>query len=221
MGTIQFGSLRRVSPISRVFGFDRGLPIDRYYIEQFMFVHRADIRGHVLEMGDGFYTQKFGKRDVTRSDVLDVRRGNSKATIVADLTRAENIPPRTFDCIICTQTLQMIYQVEAALSHLHRILKPGGVLLLTAHGISRIGRREGVDPWGEYWHFTSQSLRRLFDSTFPLAKVEVKPYGNVLAAIAALHGLGAEELSPEELDYSDPDFEVLITVRAAKAFSVV
>ena len=36
VGRVRFGSLRRLTPISRAFGFDRGLPIDRYYIERFL-----------------------------------------------------------------------------------------------------------------------------------------------------------------------------------------
>jgi SAM-dependent methyltransferase len=215
-GTVQFGSLRRVTPISRVFGFDRGLPIDRYYIERFLFAHRLDIRGHVLEIGDDFYTREFGGARVSKSDVLHVVEGNPKATIVADLTFADRVPSDTFDCIIFIQTLQMMYDVRAGLWHLYRILKPGGVLLVTSHGISRIGRREGVDPWGEYWRFTTQSARRLFQEYFPAGNVRVGLHGNVLSAMAFLHGLAAEELRQEELDYLDPNFEVLVTVRAVK-----
>lgn len=216
VGTVKGQSLWRVTPVSRIFGLNRGLPIDRYYIENFLFDHTSDIRGRVLEMGDSFYTQKFGGDNVSRSDILHVVEGNPEATIVADLTYADHIPSDTFDCIICTQTLQMIYNVRSALYHLYRILKPRGVLLVTSHGISKIGRREGIDAWGEYWHFTAQSVRRLFEEVFPAANIRVKTYGNVLAAIALLHGLAAEELRKEELNYIDPDYEVLITVRAAK-----
>ena len=215
-GTIQFGDLRRITPISRFFGTDRGLPIDRYYIERFLSAHASDIQGHVLEMGDAFYTQKFGGARVTTSDVLHVVEGNPDATIVADLTRAHNIPSETFDCIIFTQTLQMIYDIRAALQHLYRILKPGGALLVTAHGITKIARREGIDPWGEYWHFTTQSARHLFQEVFPAANIQVDVYGNVLTAVAFLHGLASEELRQEELDYIDPDYEVLLTIRAVK-----
>lgn len=216
VGTVKNKSLWRTTPISRIFGLNRGLPIDRYYIEQFLSVHSSDIRGCVLEMGDDFYTRKFGGDRVTKSDVLHVREGTPGVTVVADLTCAEDVPSDTFDCIILIQTLQMIYEVRAALDHLYRILKPGGVLLVTSHGISKIGRREGIDPWGEYWHFTTQSARRLFKEAFPAANVRVKTYGNVLAAIAFLHGLAAEELQKEELEYLDPDYEVLVTVRALK-----
>ena len=44
----------------------------------------------------------------------------------------------------------------------------------------------------------------------------MRSYGNVLTAMCELHGLAAEELSPEELDHVDPDFEVIVTVRAVK-----
>jgi SAM-dependent methyltransferase len=215
-GTVDFGGLRRLTPISRVFGLDRGLPIDRYYIERFLSANASDIRGRALEMGDDFYIKKFGADRVTQTDVLHVVAGNPAATIVADLTRADHIPAGIFDCIILTQTLQMIYDAPAALRHLHRILKPGGVLLLTAHGITKIARREGVDDWGEYWHFTSQSLQRILAEPFSSANVKINVYGNVLAAIASLHGLAAEELSDAELNSLDADFEIILAARAVK-----
>jgi SAM-dependent methyltransferase len=215
--SVDFGRLHRLTPISRMFGSDRGRPIDRYYIEKFLNAHAADVRGRVLEMGDDSYIRKFGGDRVVQADVLHYVDGNPKATIVADLTRADHIPADTFDCIIFTQTLQMIYDAQAALRHLHRILKPGGVLLATSHGTSRICRREGVDDWGEYWRFTSQSLTRMAAELFGRENVQVTAYGNVLAAIAFLHGLATEELTQEELDSLDPDYEVIISLRAVKA----
>ncbi len=213
---MEFGSLQRVTPISPVFGFDRGFSIYRHYIERFLSAHASDISGRVLEIGDDFYTRKFGGDRVTQSDVLHVVEGNPLATIVADLTCGDNIPSDAFDCIIFTQTLEHVHDPRAALWHLYRILKPGGVLLSTSTGIKKIGRREGEDAWGEYWHFTSQTMGRLFRETFPAPNVRVGVCGNVLTTIAALHGLAAKELRQEELDYVDPDYEVVITVRAVK-----
>jgi len=172
-------------------------------------------------MGDAFYIKKFGADDVAQIDVLHVVPGNSEATIVADLTDAAHIPDDQFDCIIFTQSLQMIYDFRAALETLHRILRPGGVLLMTTHGISKIARRLGRDDWGEYWRFTTQSTEALFAETFPGADVSVRSWGNVLAATAYLHGLAAEELRPDELLEDDPDFEVIISVRAQKQGGVV
>jgi SAM-dependent methyltransferase len=170
----------------------------------------------VLEAGDARYTHRFGGARVEHSDVLHSVPGNPAATLVADLTTADSIPAERFDCIILTQTLQMIFDVRAALHQLHRVLKPGGVLLATSHGISRVARREGVDPWGEYWHFTAQSTRRLFEALFPADHLEIVTYGNVLAAAASLYGLTAADLAPAELDHRDPDFEVIVAVRARK-----
>lgn len=214
VGWVSFGSLRRLTPISRNFGYERGLPIDRYYIENFLAHYADDIRGRVLEIGDNSYTRKFGGDRVTKSDVLHVVEGNPEATIVGDLTCADHIPSDSFDCFILTQTLHLIYDVRAALKTLYRILKPGGVAIVTFPGISQISH----DEWGDYWcwGFTTLSARRLFEEVFPTANVKVETHGNVLAAISFLHGLAVEELRREELNHRDRDYEVIITVRAVK-----
>jgi SAM-dependent methyltransferase len=190
------------------------MPIDRYYIERFLRVHAADICGHVMEIRDDAYTREFGGDRVTKTDVLHAVAGNPQATIVADLAGADHITSDTFDCVILTQTLQFIYDAPAAVATLHRILKPGGILLATFPGISQSNRR--MERWDDHWRFTTVSSRRLFGERFPPELVTVEAHGNVLVAIAFLHGLAAQELRLEELDHVDPDYEVLITVRAVK-----
>jgi SAM-dependent methyltransferase len=216
LGGVRFGNLRRVTPVSRLFGFDRGHCIDRYYIENFLAQHALDIHGHVLEVADNSYTKRFGETRVTISDVLYVQQGNPKATVIADLSRDNAIPSNTFDCIIFTQTLQFIYDFQAAVLSLYRILKPGGVLLATLPGISQISRYD-MDRWGDYWRFTSLAAQRLFGDVFSPGNVTVNSHGNVLVANAFLHGLVEEELRREELDAHDRDYELLITVRAKKS----
>jgi SAM-dependent methyltransferase len=203
--------------MSQSFGFNRGQPIDRYYIEHFLARHANDVRGRVLEIGDDLYTRRFGGDRVTTRDVLHVTQGNPGATIVGDLTCADHIPCDAFDCVILTQTLHLIYDVRAALNTLYRILKPGGVLLATFPGISQIDHYEWGNTW--YWGFTTRSARRLFLEAFQADNVAVEAHGNVLAAIAFLHGLAVEEMRVEELDYRDRDYELLITARAVKAES--
>ena len=217
---VRFGTLRRLTPVSRRFGWDRGgLPIDRYYIERFLERHASDIAGHVLEVRDDAYTRKFGGSRVTRVDVLHPTTDNKKATIVADLSSAEHVPSNTFDCIVLTQVLPFIPDVQAAVHTLQRILRPGGVVLATMPGISQIVRYD-MDRWGDYWRFTSLSARRIFECAFPEGAVRVEAHGNVLAATAFLQGLSSRELRPDELDHHDPDYEVLITVRAVKDAAV-
>lgn len=218
VGWVRFGSLRRTTPISRIFGLDRGARercIDIFFIERFLSLHHGDIRGRVLEIGDDHYTRKFGGAAVERSDVLHVRSGTEHATIIADLTRDDQIPSESFDCIICTQTLQFVYDLRAALKTLHRILRPGGVLLATFTGISQISRYD-MDRWGDYWRLTTLSARRLFGEFWPADGVEVQAQGNVLLAVAYLHGLTIDEISANDRDCQDQDYQLLITVRAVK-----
>ena len=211
-----FGHLHRIKPFRPTFGSGYGQCIDRYYIEKFLAAHQADVCGRVLEVADDSYTRLFGGAKVVRSDVLHVRPDNPQATIVADLTCAdEAIPSEVFDCIILTQTLEVIYDVRAALRTLYRILKPGGVMLATFPGIRNISRHD-MESWGEYWRFTTLSASKLFGEVFPPRELTVQAYGNILTAVAFLHGLVSQELSEEELEYCDPDYELLVVVRAVK-----
>lgn len=215
VGAARFGSLRRTSPISPHWGLERGQPVDRYYIESFLARHASEISGRILEIGDDTYARQFGENRVSQCDVLHVEEDRPPATIVGDLTRAAHIPDQTYDCIILTQTLQAIFDVPAALQTVHRILKPGGVALATIPGISKVSRYD-MDRWGYYWSFTTLSAEKLFRSVFPPDSVRIETYGNVLAAIAFLHGLASQELRQDELDLVDPDFQVLIAVRAVR-----
>ncbi len=205
---------RAVSPVSRAWGLERGTPLDRHYIEAFLARHRNDIRGSVLEIGNNAYTMRFGGEKVSSSDVLNVFEGNPNTTIVADLANGRNIPSDTFDAAIITQTLQLIYDVRAAVQTLHRILKPGGVLLVTVPGITPMGDVEWGGSW--FWSFTSSSIRKLFEEAFRSANVSVESHGNVLAAASFLYGLTAEDLTLEELDVHDPVYPVTLAVRTVK-----
>jgi len=209
-------NLRRLTPVSRIFGLDRGQSVDRYYIERFLQEHTADIRGCVLEIGNSTYIRQFGRQQVTRSEVLHVMSGNPVATIIGNFETGEGIPQACFDCVILTQTLPFIYDIKAAMANIYAALRPGGVLLATLCGISQISRYD-MERWGDYWRFTSLSARRLFEEVFPPANVTVEAYGNVLTATALLYGLASHELRTQELNFRDPDYEVSITVRAVKS----
>jgi SAM-dependent methyltransferase len=204
---------RSLRPLSRVHSVDRGNAIDRYYIDQFLSAHSSDIRGYTIETGDDRYTRKFGGNRVARSDVLHLVAGNPKATIVGNLETGEGVPRDAFDCMLVINTLSLIYDVRAAISNCYRALRAGGVLLANFHGICP-RCPEDVAWSGDYWRFTSQSVRRMCEEVFQAANVEVKVYGNVLASCAYLYGLSADELTSEELDHRDRNFELIIAVRA-------
>jgi SAM-dependent methyltransferase len=210
------GPERRLTPLSRDFGYDRGTPIDRHYIEQFLNERAEDIRGHVLEVKDDHYTRTFGGSRVTKSDVLDIDLNNPGATVIADLAGGTGIPSDAFDCVILTQTLQLIYDLEAAVETIHRILRPGGAVLCTVPGITQMAT-DKLGRWSDHWRLTPNSAIRLFGRAFGEDNVCVKTVGNLAAAIGFLQGKATRELSARELATHDPDYPLLILIRAVRA----
>ena len=213
--SIDMGELRRLSPLSDTWGVDRGGPLDRYYIHNFLERQRPDIRGRVLEIKDNNYTHRFGA-GVTRAEALDIDDANSQATIIADLTRPETVPEDAFDCFIFTQTLHIIYDIQSAVASTRRLLKPGGVVLCTVPAVSRVNYEDGGLESGDFWRFTAACVRRLFGDVFGADHVTVEGYGNVLACTAFLYGLAPRELTRQELDYVDPWFPLIFCIRAVK-----
>ncbi len=213
-GQVRFGDLRRTTPIASDFGYSRGGPIDRYYIEGFLERRHDDIRGRVLEVGDASYTHRFGGPRVERSDVLHIDAGRPDVTFVGDLSDGSMLPDEAFDCVVLTQTLHLIFDHMAALQTLERVLVPGGVLLLTVPGISNIA----TDEWGATWHysFSHHALQRACDAVFGSDRTTVESHGNVLAAVAFLHGLGREELTTDELDEQHVEYSIVNTAHVVK-----
>lgn len=213
-GQVILGDLNRIIPFSEEFGYDRGGPIDRYYIENFLQQNETLIQGRVLEIGDNEYTHRFGKSRVRQSDIFDIDPANKNATFIGNLTHAPHIPDNTYDCIIITQTLQMIYNYKDAVATCFRVLKPGGNMLLTVPGITNVD----YDEWKDYWmfSFTGASVKKILTEAFPAEKVQVATYGNVLAASAFLYGMGLPELTKHQLDFMDPHYQLIISAIATK-----
>lgn len=215
VGLVCWGSLRRTRPINRFFGFPRGTPIDRFYLESFLAEHQEDIQGRVLEVGDPAYTERYGGSRVSRSDVLHAVPGNPHATMVGRLDTGEGLEWDSYDCLIVTQTLHCIYDIRAAVGNLNRLLKVGGVALASIPGISQISRYD-ADRWGDYWRMTPAAVQNLFADPFGAANVTVQSYGNVLTSVAFLHGLVSADLPSRVWSQNDPDYPLLVCVRAVK-----
>lgn len=205
-----------LEPFSRQFGFDRGKPVDRWYIERFLASRSADVRGRVLEVYEDTYTQWYGGDAVESNEVLHKGDDNPAATIIGDLATGEGLPEEEFDCFVMTQTLLLIPDVRGAIEWSRRVLKPGGVCLATVPCISQ-GSPDDVERYGDWWRFTSRGTRLLFSEVYGAGNVEVAAHGNVLSACAFLYGMAAEELTEEQLAFDDPQYELLITVRAVRA----
>jgi SAM-dependent methyltransferase len=210
---VRWGSLRRTTPFSRSWGYERGTPIDRVYIEDFLTTHAGDVRGACLEILNADYTNRFGAARVTSVDILDIDPANTAATIVADLGERDSLPAERFDCIIFTQTLHLILDMETALANVWRALSPGGALLLTVPALGRHEARKGFHS--DRWRVTKTGLEWLLTG-LSNGRAEITSYGNVLSCAAFLYGVAAEELRPEELRSFDREFPLIVAARVVK-----
>ena len=208
--------LRRVQPVSRSFGFDRGTPIDRYYIERFLEKYRAMIRGNVLEIADSSYSRRYAAEESSFHILTKDVPPYGETMIDGDLTNSSSLPQGTMDCFICTQTFPFIYDIKAAIHSCHNVLSDKGVLLCTVSGLSQISRYD-MERWGDYWRFTDLSIRKLMEEVFEPANVEVITYGNIAAVIAGLQGIAVEDLDDTSiLEPVDVDYPMIIGVMARK-----
>lgn len=200
---------RSLQPISTRYGFDRGTPIDRIYIDQFLLENSNLITGRCLEVVDATYTKKFGT-NVTKSEIIDNDKKSKIATIIADLRDMKGVASNSFDCVLITHTFGMIYDFEVAIKECERILKPGGYLLVTMSCFSPIYTNDDAN----FWRFTPASAKKSFGKFFK--DLTVKTYGNCLTGYSFWVGLAAEELESNALKFNDPRFPLIVTAKARK-----
>lgn len=196
-------------PVSDFYGYDRGTPVDRHYIDQFLTAHAGRITGDAAEIKDDTYLRRFGgatitSTAITSTTVIDIDPANPHATLIADLTTPGSIPPSSFDCLVCTQTLQLLTDPAAALANCRHALRPGGTLLLTA---PTVGRLSYSTPDADLWRITPAGLQHLF--TGWNGPVTVTAHGNLRTCLAMLIGEAAEDLTPAELNQHDPGYPLL------------
>ena len=215
--TLDLGDLRRVTPIDSGFGRGRGKPVDRHGIESSSRCHARNIRGRVLEVAEERYTSEFGGARVTRSDILHVDDSNPQATLIGDLADDADDLPGAASTASSAPRHSPTSTTWRRGATIHRILKPGGVLLTTVPGISQMSPYDR-DRWGEYWRFTAQSLGPPAGRARSAASTgRGRAYGNVLASTALLQGLCVDDLRRDELDHRDQRYQMLIAARASQA----
>jgi SAM-dependent methyltransferase len=201
-----------LEPLSDHYGFDRGTPLDRPYIEAFLHERRGSIHGSVLEVQDDTYTARFGASRVSESTVVDIDRSNQQASLIVDLEQPGSLSEASYDCIILTQTLHLLRRPGQCVENCYRALRPAGVLLATAPSVSRVSP---TYPEADYWRFTPAGIAELFARHWP-GDVTVHAFGNLRSCIGFLLGQVVEDLPDTVFDHHDPRFPLTVAIDAHK-----
>ena len=150
VGAARLGDLRRPTPISRGSGWTAGSP-STGTTSRTSWVGTGAPPGTDAARSEGTFERSAGTSTydslaagaaTTRGGVRHRgrrpprRRFQPERRWLATSLRV-GYSRRRFDCVICTQTLHVIYEVEGAVRTLHRMLKPGGVALVTVPGITQ------------------------------------------------------------------------------------
>lgn len=201
-------------PVSRRFALERGKAIDRVYIEKFLETYKRFICGDVMEIAEKRYTRMYGEKNVNKTYALHIN-GWGEGVIKGNLATGEGITENMVDCLICTQTIFFIYDIHNCVKNIYKLLKPEGRALITCSLIAPIAMYD-YENWGEYWRFTDQSLRRLFEECFDSENIEIISYGNMKTAIAFLYGLCAEDLPASAFEFDDKQYPMIVAAVVKK-----
>lgn len=94
--------------------------------------------------------------------------GNTHATLVLNADGTVPVTDESFDAVMSTQVLEHVSDPSRYLSECLRVLRPGGRLLLSTHGVF-IYHPDPVD----YWRWTCAGLRRVVeDAGFEVERLE-------------------------------------------------
>jgi SAM-dependent methyltransferase len=136
----------------------------------------ASVRGRVLDAGAG----RGAWREVIRAggaeyESIDLTcRGGNQPTWIGDVMRMPQVPSERYDAVVSHQVLEHLPRPWQALAEFHRVLRPGGLLVVSAPHLSR--RHELPH---DYFRFTQEGMASLLrDAGFE--DIAVEPVGGLL-----------------------------------------
>ncbi|NYI79921.1 SAM-dependent methyltransferase [Nocardioides panzhihuensis] len=122
----------------------------------------------VLDAGAGRspYRKLFKHAQYEAADFAQLDSANPPLDYLCDITDIP-VPDGHFDRVICNQVLEHVPEPEKAIAELHRVLKPGGRIFLSAP----LFFAEHQKPY-DFFRYTQFALRKMFeDAGFEIARM--------------------------------------------------
>lgn len=138
---------------------------DRELLRRFVAAHAQALQGKILDIGGGNRRYAGSFQHVTLFETLD----NNPATKPDIVASVESLPmaDATYDGILCTQVLGDVWDIQRAVGEIVRVLKPGGLLLLTESLLN-----EEHDAPQDFWRFTQYTFRKLLEPSCEIRVLE-------------------------------------------------
>jgi SAM-dependent methyltransferase len=97
--------------------------------------------------------------EVTAYHTLDLWPRSEDTTYVGDIQDMHMIEDERYDAALCFEVLEHISNPGRAVREIYRILRPGGVAIISVPHLSRLH-----DEPHDYYRFTKYGLRHLFEA---------------------------------------------------------
>ncbi len=149
--------------------------ITRPRLERFLRKYASDKKTLDIGCGNALYGALFP--NVTTLDIE--ARPNVKVDIVADVHDLRKIPDESFDVVLCTEVLEHLHTPEKAIAEMHRVLRAGGLLLLSTRFIFPLH-----DAPGDFYRYTKYGLRHLLRA-FEITELQEET--NTMETLAVLY----------------------------------
>ena len=208
VNTLDWGDLKRRFPICHQFGFTRGTPVDRYYLDKFISEIRHQVVGSVLEIGGVLQNKEIYQLSLaTEYQTLELvfRPG---VTVVGDAHDSTVIMPESVDTILLFNVLEHCHNPWVVVQNIHSWLRVGGKCFCLVPNAQKL--HSGPK---DYWRPLPDGMKQLFQD---FSEYNLHIYGNPLTVLASFMGVAAEELSTQDLDDFHPDYPVSTCIAALK-----